>query len=90
MNRSLAKLEKTPEPTRFLPKLTAPSSKNPLAISQIVLVSRIMMTIFIVGLVGYSLDKVLAALQHRYGQGGSGSGLEKRLSSELGRPPTSG
>lgn len=52
----------------FLPILKMTTQKNPIEARELFLISRIMISIFTVGLIGYTVDRVMESLQHRPSQ----------------------
>jgi hypothetical protein len=65
MNSQLVKVNKFTEPSWFLPIIKITTRKNPIEARQLFLISRIMISVFTVGLIGYTLDRAMQSLQRR-------------------------
>jgi len=65
MSSQLVKANKLTEPSWFLPILKMTARKNPIEARQLFLISRIMISVFTVGLLGYTMDRAMQSLQRR-------------------------
>ncbi len=63
MNSLKIKASKLNGPIWFVPFVKIATRKNPIEVRQFFLVSRIMISIFTIGLIGYTLDRVMKPLK---------------------------
>jgi len=59
MNSLKIKANKVPGPDCFVSGLKKTKRKNPIEVRQFLLISRIMISIFTIGLLGHTLDRVM-------------------------------